>query len=186
MIIGISGKKRSGKDTVFSLINEITDGEIRTVRTAFGDQIKREVAEVLGVEPSTIDAEKQYYRPLLQWWGTEFRRGYCGDNYWIDKMRWSASRFYASEWLVITDVRFQNEAAMVKALNGVVVRVDRATGLNDQHASETHMDDYEEFDYRINNSGTLDELHSEVVRVVSAISKREPKPAWLNGEPADE
>tara|TARA_Y100000310_G_C20680979_1_gene815922 strand:+ start:2852 stop:3397 length:546 start_codon:yes stop_codon:yes gene_type:complete len=180
MVIGISGKKRSGKDTVFALINQITDREIRTVRTAFGDQIKREISDAMGIDSSAIDADKEHFRPLLQWWGAEFRRGFCGSDYWIRKMRSVAARYYANDWLVITDVRFPNEAAMVKELNGVMVRVDRDTGLEDAHSSETHMDDYEGFDYRIENNGTPEDLHGTVVGLVNSIAKREPQREWDN------
>ena len=93
MIIGISGKKRSGKDTVFKLMNAITNHEVRTTRTAFGDQIKKEIADAMDITMADIDADKERFRPLLQWWGAEFRRSYCGDDYWIKKMRSYASTF---------------------------------------------------------------------------------------------
>jgi len=175
MIIGISGKKRSGKDTVFSMIDAITAHEVRTTRTAFGDQIKQEIAESMGISADDINADKERFRPLLQWWGAEFRRGYCGEDYWIKKMRLAAAAWYARDWLIITDVRFPNEAELVRELNGVLIRVDRDrdTWLDD-HNSETALDDYDHFDFRLKNDGSLDDLETAVVEIVSDIYKREP------------
>ena len=174
MIIGISGKKRSGKDTVFSMIDAITAHEVRTTRTAFGDQIKREIAESMNINVADIDADKERFRPLLQFWGAEYRRGYCGDDYWIKKMRLAAATWYARDWLIITDVRFPNEAELVRELDGVLIRVERDTGLDDTHDSETALDDYDHFDFRLKNDGSLDDLETAVVEIVSDIYKREP------------
>ena len=174
MIIGISGKKRSGKDTVFSMIDAITAHEVRTTRTAFGDQIKQEIADSMNITVADIDADKERFRPLLQFWGAEFRRGYCGDDYWIKKMRLAAATWYARDWLIITDVRFPNEAELVRELDGVLIRVERDTGLDDTHDSETALDDYDHFDFRLKNDGSLDDLETAVVEIVSDIYKREP------------
>jgi hypothetical protein len=174
MIIGISGKKRSGKDTVFSMIDAITAHEVRTTRTAFGDQIKQEIAESMNITVGDIDADKERFRPLLQWWGAEFRRGYCGDDYWIKKMRLAAATWYARDWLIITDVRFPNEAELVRELDGVLIRVERDTGLDDTHDSETALDDYDHFDFRFKNDGSLDDLETAVIGIVSEIYNREP------------
>lgn len=174
MIIGISGKKRSGKDTVFSMIDAITAHEVRTTRTAFGDQIKQEIADSMNITVADIDADKERFRPLLQFWGAEYRRGYCGDDYWIKKMRLAAATWYARDWLIITDVRFPNEAELVRELDGVLIRVERDTGLDDTHDSETALDDYDHFDFRLKNDGSLDDLETAVVEIVSDIYKREP------------
>jgi len=174
MIIGVSGKKRSGKDTVFSMIDAITAHEVRTTRTAFGDQIKQEVADAMNIAADDIDADKERFRPLLQFWGAEFRRGYCGDDYWLKKMRLAAATWYARDWLIITDVRFPNEAELVRELDGVLIRVERDTGLDDTHDSETALDDYDHFDFRLKNDGSLDDLETAVIGIVNDIYKREP------------
>ena len=50
MVIGISGKKRSGKDTVGGIAVEwLWDNAIPAKQTEIADQLKREVAEVTGM-----------------------------------------------------------------------------------------------------------------------------------------
>lgn len=63
---------------------------------------------------------------------------------------------------IITDVRFPNEADAIRARGGVVIRVNRPTVVIDQHASEISLDDYNKFDYIIENTGSLDDLHRNV------------------------
>lgn len=85
---------------------------------------------------------------LLQWWGTDYRRNQS-PNYWTSQVEQQIVGF---EGLVlITDVRFLNEAALVKKLGGYTVNVTR---LNEDgtlfadptrpatHVSETALDGY--------------------------------------------
>lgn len=166
MIIGVSGKKRSGKDTVFRVIRKIAG--IYAERAAFGDQIKEEVAGITGMDLEHIEENKEHFRPILQWWGADFRRRYNGESYWLDKMRNKLKRYRSGGGvLVITDVRFPNEADLVKAVGGIMLRVDRDTGLNDVHSSENELDSFRGFDYRLSNNGTLDDLEAQVEPIVA-------------------
>jgi len=75
---------------------------------------------------------------------------------------------YFPKW-IITDLRFPNELAAVKARHGITIRVNRYNTVqtlegHPQHESETALDDAE-FDYTIDNDGTIEEL-VEKVRVI--------------------
>ena len=65
------------------------------------------------------------------------------------------------DW-IITDVRYKNEAEAIKSLGGILIKVDRETGYKDNHISETALDDYQDWDYVIDNNGTLEELIDKV------------------------
>ena len=75
---------------------------------------------------------------------------------------------YEPRWC-ITDVRFPNEAEAIKARNGILIRVNRNTGVVDNHASETALDDYGKFNYTIDNNGSLLDLVSGVFDIVLSI-----------------
>lgn len=68
---------------------------------------------------------------------------------------------------IITDVRFPNEAQAIKDRGGVVVRVERKIHIGNikpfqiAHQSETSLDKWE-FDYRIDNGGTKEQLVEKV------------------------
>lgn len=66
-------------------------------------------------------------RQIMQWWGTEYRRRQ-DPNYWVAKARqtvhWTLKTLRASA-IVLTDVRFDNEAELVRSLGGEIWQVKR-------------------------------------------------------------
>ena len=162
MLIGISGKKRSGKDTVGAMVVEwLRKHYCSATRVAFADQLKEEVARATGVSLEDIEVEKAHWRPMLQWWGVEFRRYYHGENYWIREM---TKKLIGMEEAVavITDVRLENEAEFVRKSGGLVVRVEREIDAQDSHSSEFGLDGYQHFREVIRNDGSLEDLQQKV------------------------
>ena len=153
MIIGLTGKMGSGKDTVYSrLLQYLPLAE----RRAFADPLKDSVAALLKLTREEVDALKldprrnihvvigneyrtQSMREFLQRYGTEAHRDVFGHNFWLDATLPHAD--YSKECIVITDVRFDNEAERVLACGGKVWRVE---GIDDEtggHASEAGVSD---------------------------------------------
>ena len=162
MLIGISGKKRSGKDTVGAMVVEwLRKHYCSATRVAFADQLKEEVARATGVSLEDIEVEKAHWRPMLQWWGVEFRRYYHGENYWIREMTKKLIGM-EEDFAVITDVRLENEAEFVRKSGGLVVRVEREIDAQDSHSSETGLDGYPHFREVIRNDGSLEDLQQKV------------------------
>jgi hypothetical protein len=158
-LIGLIGKKGSGKDTVCRMIQERYPN---AVRLAFADALKEEVASALGVSVDFIESHKTNFRLILQGWGTEFRRELCSPNYWIEKLQAKLSA-HSDSPVIITDVRFRNEAELVSSNGGLIVRVMRSQCAEpDSHRSETELDSITAL--TIQNSGTLDDLSADVFR----------------------
>lgn len=64
----------------------------------------------------------------------------------------------SSHWL-IPDVRFRNEVDAIKARGGLVFYIDRNTGAEDSHVSETQMNTFrDQCDAQIDNNGTIQDL----------------------------
>lgn len=143
-LIGITGKKRHGKDSVCDAIQALRP---ESYRFAFADALKREVAAACGVTVEYINEHKDNFRLILQGWGTDFRRGLFGNDYWIRQAESALLNNRKVEakpvlWIA-TDVRFPNEAEMILRNGGKLIRVERpGVTSNDQHASETAMDDF--------------------------------------------
>jgi hypothetical protein len=171
-LIGLIGQKQSGKDTIYKLIEECLKGAITCERFAFADALKIEMANACGVTFDTIEQNKPIFRVGLQWWGTEFRRQMCGENYWLDRLadqlRDSAELRPQVGLRVITDCRFQNEAQFVTDRGGALVRVVRpgVCAAIDNHSSETDLANGKA-DYIIANSGTIEDLAKEVSVMLS-------------------
>ena len=67
------------------------------------------------------------------------------------------------ENFVISDVRFQNEADFVKKHNGLLIKVNRpGENNNDNHISETGIDDIKIYDILIQNSGSIFDLYEKI------------------------
>src|SRR5262245_3776851 len=174
MLVGISGKKRHGKDTVCRMLGCNLGG---VKRMAFADALKEEVATACQVTLESIEEHKEKFRPMLQWWGTEFRRKFFGENYWLNRLREKIAvemLLHPEAKIVVTDVRFPNEAELIHSMGGVMVRVQRnispVNGLSQEsrvltaeelHPSETALDHFE-FDYHVKNHYGLAELELEV------------------------
>lgn len=96
-------------------------------------------------------------RPLLQWWGTEYRRSIDTD-YWVRQLA-QRIELEKPQIALITDMRFPNEMAFVKQY-GETVRVDRDGLPPSTHASETALADTSDEDWSIilENNGSLEEF----------------------------
>lgn len=199
-LIGISGKKMSGKDTVAHMINractpilgyDIEDGrryaiyeQYKFQYKKFADKLKDMVCLLLGCTRAQLENQEFKESPLgdewdnltprkvLQLFGTEGVRKTIHPDIWVnalfadynperttDSTKWNKP---ISNW-IIPDVRFPNEAERIKKLGGTLIRVERRSLLSDDsHPSETALDDYTEWDYVIENDGTLQDLKNKV------------------------
>jgi len=170
-LIGIGGKMGAGKDEVSKILVGY-DFE----QYSFGSDLRDEICKhMLGgicapdcLSDEAVEAYRardffevfgkpttKRMRALLQQWGTEFRRSQ-DQNYWTEKMRREIHRAPSA---CISDVRFPNEADLVRELGGRVWLIKRPECHESTHISESIPF---EPDYVIHNTGTLDDLASEV------------------------
>jgi hypothetical protein len=180
-LIGLIGKKRSGKDTFAHALPGYT-------RVAFADPLRQ---AALALDPfvpiqgtlarlhkweqglqahdwvrlsKLIDAvgwetakdRVPEVRRILQRLGTESIRAIDPD-FWI---RAGVTQIDAIDGdVVVTDVRYPNEAEAIRALGGILVRIQRPDlpSDGDPHPSESALDDYP-VDWIVDNSGTVGDL----------------------------
>lgn len=186
-LIGINGFKTSGKDTAAEFIKELTPEPVQ--RVAFADKLKEMAAKALGFEPEDdryliplmnkckegwefrIHApewpEVDYWitgREYLQWFGQGAREVF-GDTFWIDQVLPADGmlkrRYPGAKLIVVTDVRYPNEAERVLNLGGKVWEVVRPGLESDGHVSEVQLD-RSLVTKTIVNDGSLDELRRKV------------------------
>lgn len=182
ILIGLAGKKQSGKNTVADMLDVLAARDGWTVKQfAFANAVKRELADACDVSVDYIEKHKSMFRLGLQWWGTEFRRGMHSGDYWVKQLNFALQQEGLGQFdkhvYIITDVRFKNEADYIKRHGGLLVRVERPEPLTwrdwmpwnmirllkDTHSSETDLDDYP-FRAWIANDGTLDRLRTKTGR----------------------
>jgi hypothetical protein len=175
MIIGLSGYARSGKDTVAGMLMGIHGFE----RVAFADKIRtllfemdpiimhgdmwfrlQDIVESKGWE----EAKTEYpeIRRLLQDLGVGGRQ-LLEDSVWINA---ALNEFDAADKVVVTDVRFKNEAARIKELGGQLWRINRINvGPANDHISEVDLDDWN-FDGVITNNSDMPNLIKQIRKLI--------------------
>jgi len=100
------------------------------------------------------------FRELLQEYGSQVRRADDPD-YWAK--RWYERFMKTLGPVVVPDVRFPNEARAIRNMGGLLWHVDRpGYDSGSQHASETALAHWMDWDAEIRNEGTLAELHAKV------------------------
>ncbi|MBH8560104.1 nucleoside/nucleotide kinase family protein [Hymenobacter negativus] len=172
-LIGLSGRRGSGKDTVARILQQLQPERQWQIRS-FGDSIKSVCAALTGeaVTPYYTQEGKAELVPtfhrtrgeMLQQVGSALRA--WEPLVWVDA-------FFAGlphdAFVLVPDVRFANEADPIRARGGLMLRVEgdplqqRGDGTrDDNHPSETAMDDYPHFDVVLHNSGSLEDLTRQV------------------------
>lgn len=119
----------------------------------------------------TAAKENPEFRAFLQRTGTEAGRKLVRDSLWVDLAMNRARN--ASGHAIITDTRFPNEAQAVRDAGGVLVRVVRP-GLPrpaNEHASETSLDGWGDWDHVVVNDGTKADLHADAIAFAERLTR---------------
>ena len=167
MIIGITGKKRSGKDTTANLIvthynfhklsfaHPIKLAAQMMLDTFFDDDDKETIIPYLGVS----------YRHILQTLGTEWGREQIHPDIWVI-LALKKIKSLNLENVVFSDLRFPNEANAIRDNNGFIIHIiGPKSEHTDNHASERGLP-VGPNDFIIDNSHRNIELLQEQVALV--------------------
>lgn len=172
-LIGLVGRKRSGKDSLAKTLIE----ERGYTRLAFADALKDAALEldpIIAASPNGgapyrlswwvrefgWEAAKETYevRRTLQAFGTAVRT-HVKESAWLDVVASAIKE--TSGPIAVTDVRYPNEADLIQELGGVLVRVMRpGLDLSDTHVSETALDT-RATDYTVSNYTDLASLRRQ-------------------------
>ena len=119
--------------------------------------------------PTTIKKPREknkYYtaREFLQFFGTDVCRKIRGDIWTSACISQIAEE--QSEFAVIGDCRFPNEAESIQKIGGKIIRLTRSP-YEDEHVSETALDDFDNFDAVIDNKNmTIDEQNAALLNIL--------------------
>lgn len=184
MIIGIMGKKRSGKDTLAQMLVEDWDFK----QFSFAEPMREFARDVFGWDDDWIENHKEdidpywgiSYRQFMQHLGSDYFQYILGNTFpkfrevtgrgvWVKRFVKHAEK-HPSTNFVISDVRFIHEAEEIMKAGGYLFRVvrDSAVVNQDMHMSEIEADSIEA-DYIIQNNRSLPELWMELSCVVDEI-----------------
>ncbi len=182
ILIGLTGPPGCGKDTAAAHL--VKDHGF--ARLAFADPIRQvalavdpyvhffrlsEIVDLYGWDKAKRQPE---VRRLLQTIGTEAGRDIHGADVWVDKTFAAIKQLGPDQPVVLTDVRFDNEARRLRTFGGRLARVRRKTDNEDAvmaHQSETESATLWAHHYLPNN-GSVTELHRRLDRLVDRLAKQ--------------
>lgn len=190
ILISISGKANTGKNTLSKLLadeikSRLSDWKGNTF-IAFADPIKEIVKIMFPNLPKKYlfgssefrskqipgafkNGEPLTIRMALTDIGTDFKN--YNYNLWLDVFNKRLAKSFKKSLVIVTDVRFKNEFDYLKQLGFYQIRIYRDEVVKSSHISETNQDTIKdsEFDYVINNSGTLEDLKAQVTKIVDQL-----------------
>jgi hypothetical protein len=176
MLIGLCGPAGAGKNTVAELLRDSDKCSFHQM--AFADPLYECISVITGISVAGLqqrDVKESVFpwvgkspRQMLQSLGTEWGRESVHPEIWIKIAMCRATPHLAvGRSVVITDVRFDNEAQAVVNAGGEVWRVvrpgwrclDETTA---GHKSEVGVSEHL-ITRTIDNSGSLDDLRSQLL-----------------------
>ena len=168
-LIGLTGLAKSGKDTVGDYLKK----DYMFQSYAFADPLKRSASEMFGIplEDFYDQSKKEIvnkdwgYTPrnILQILGTEGARELFRKDIWTRRAELEIRRMCDEHChgVVVTDVRFENEATMIRESGGVVVHIQRDVVAVESHKSENGVNVHGS-DIVIDNNKTIEDLFTKV------------------------
>lgn len=182
MVIGISGKIGSGKDTFADLFISYIKNKhgIAFENKKFAYNLKKIVSILTGVSMEDVLSREGKLKYLPEWGmtigemqqkvGTEAIRNNIHANAWVLSLFGTYNE--GEDFWIITDVRFKNEANIIKERGGIIIRLNgdplnskSGDNRNMTHQSEIDLDDYDGFDYVYDNVPPISKLHEFVQKI---------------------
>jgi phosphomevalonate kinase len=174
-IVSISGKRGSGKTTLAEML--VKHG---FTRVSFAATLKTAVMREYGLTPEQVyGMAKETFEPKIGMTPrqklTEYGQAKRAEdpNFWVKAFLTDLQAVTGP--VVVDDMRFKNEAHMLRQQSGLMVRLARLEednvykGVIDD-ASETDLDDYPSFDIVVpgTDNRTLGDLESLTERILDA------------------
>ncbi len=166
----LSGKARSGKNEISKIIERYYSNK-KCITISFGYYIKDYAKRISDWDGS----EETKPRELLQRLGIELVRNKIDKRLFIDRILQDIEIFsYFYDIIVISDVRLLDEITILKenypdSTSIRVVRNNYENNLTEEqknHLTETDLDNFNDFDYIVNND---DNLELKIIEILSEV-----------------
>uniref|UniRef100_A0A6G6ABQ5 Deoxynucleotide monophosphate kinase n=1 Tax=Borely moumouvirus TaxID=2712067 RepID=A0A6G6ABQ5_9VIRU len=202
VLIGLMGNAGSGKTTFAEYIVK----NHGFIEKSFADPLKKacqklflfEDHQIYGTQEQKETPDSRWFnctpRTALQFVGTELFRDNLdrimpglGKDIFIHHFKiWYERELQRNPdvRVVVSDVRFQNEADFIKSLGGTVIKISRepikknlfekvssdfVVNQRDTHASEKELQNIKNYDIYVENTGTIDNYYGEITEIIHNI-----------------
>lgn len=174
MLIGFNGQMGSGKSTAIQALKDyVFPRDVTILKFA---QPLYDMQEFIYRRINSVHERLDTFtkdRKLLQWLGTDWGRDTINPNLWVSI--WETAVRDLRTWrkdpiIVCDDVRFDNEAEVLKALGGHIIKIERPDNTAHAqggvgivgHKSEAGVNP-QFIDFTVLNNSTLESFESQLV-----------------------
>lgn len=192
MRIALSGKFYSGKSTAA----EVLVREFGFTKLALADELKAMAAEIVyflrecaGLQHAgaLLDKTTPLGRAWLQWLGTDLIRKRDADFWAKQLIRRLSNEAEALRNVVVDDMRFRNEALLLRDAGFKLVRIEATRGVRhrraaalgvelsperEYHPSETDLDDFPLWDAIINGDVPIQAFRQSIRAMIKELEAR--------------
>lgn len=166
LLVGFHGHKGSGKNFAAGQMRLRSNNSIEL---AYAQPLKEMLMAGLSLTEEQLNtdlkevSDERYGaspRELMQSLGTEWGRGMVSDYIWVQALRSKIKNNWDKNAIFVTDVRFPNEAQLIRDMGGTVVHIHTIKETSDEHSSENQLPVLEEDILVINkfDSSFIDEI----------------------------
>ncbi|EZP64794.1 deoxynucleotide monophosphate kinase [Pseudomonas sp. RIT357] len=189
LLIGLTGRARSGKSTAA----EHLVGTYLLEHYAFADPLRDGLMAIFNLDPTDFEGDRKEQplawlerspRQLMQSMGTEWARNTVHPDVWVklaeQNLDYMTKALGAVLGFVVSDVRFENEADLIRRRGGTIVHISRA----DAQAVNPHVSEAgvagTKHDLLMFNNGTIEEFLRSLDEVFLMIRERQQQPKQLS------
>ncbi len=189
LLIGLTGRARSGKSTAA----EHLVGTYLLEHYAFADPLRDGLMAIFNLDPTDFQGDRkeqplawldQSPRQLMQSMGTEWARNTVHPDVWVklaeQNLDYMTKALGAVLGFVVSDVRFENEADLIRRRGGTVIHIFRpdAQAVN-SHVSEAGVAAHKD-DLTLTNYDTVEEFLRSLDEVFLMIRERHQRAEQLS------
>ena len=170
-IIILTGKAQSGKNSTANIIKKHLEKQNKkTVIISYAKYLKDYAKEIIGWNGK----ESTKPREFLQQIGVELIKNQIDENMLINRIKEDIKVYeYFYDVIIISDARFKDEIESIKTKNTVVIKIEgkenKLTTEEKNHITEIALDNYNKYDYIIENKTTKQNLKEQIKKIMEEI-----------------
>lgn len=166
-IIIISGKAKTGKNTVADMIKDMcNENNKKVINLAYASYLKEYAKNILNWDGN----EETKPRKFLQELGVDLLKAKIDTKMLVNRIVQDIKVYsYFYDVITISDARFIDEIEIIKSTfdNAIALHLYRNVELKEgNHITETALDSYNNYDYTIDNSYDLESLYDKIKEIV--------------------
>lgn len=173
LIIILSGKAGSGKSKTADIIKEIYKKDNKkAISISYAFYLKEYAKNIVNWDGS----ESSKPRTFLQELGVDIIKNKIDKDMLINRVIEDIKVYsYFYDVIIISDARFIEEIENIKNrfTNVKTIRVlgkdNNLIDINKNHITETSLDNYNNYDYIVNNTSTIEELYDKINDMLKGI-----------------